>query len=151
VSTFGTDDFSGVQQFTYRPGNRYIGEATLAHQFGRSTLRTFGWVFFRSADDSSGVVVQKPKERILYGGTIWSLPLTSRIVIDPGVDARAWRSADGGNGRLVAAEIRGRARVTSQITVAPSLRVERGNLNLVEGIGASFTGLTGSLLVWVRR
>lgn len=151
VSTFGTDDFSGVQAFTYRPGNRYIAEATLSHQFGRSTLRTFGWAFFRSSDDSSGVTVEKPEERILYGGAIWSLPVTSRIVFDPGVDTRVWRSADGGRGRLIAAAVTGRARLTSQITIAPSLRLERGKLDLVEGVGASFTGFTGSLFVWVRR
>ncbi|MGD2135057.1 MAG: hypothetical protein PVF27_02810 [Gemmatimonadales bacterium] len=151
VSTFGTDELTGTRQFSYRPGNRYIGEASVSRQIGRSTLRTFAWVFWRSADDSSGVTVEKPKERILYGGAIWSLPVTGRIVLDPGLDARSWRSEDGGSGRMVGLEVTGRVRLTSALTLAPSLRLERGRIALIEGIGADFTGVSASLLVWVRR
>lgn len=151
VSTFGTDELTGVQQFSYRSGNRYIAEASVSREFGRSTLRTFGWLFWRSADDSSGVAVEKSRERILYGGASWSLPVMDRVVVDPGIDARTWRSENGGSGRLLGLALTGRVRLTPRITIAPSLRFERGALEVADGRGVDFTGLSGSLLVWVRR
>lgn len=146
-STFGADDFSGEQSFSYRPGNRYVGELLVSHQVGRGTLRVFGWGFFRNPADSSGTSVLRAKEHILYGGVNWSLPVGQRASLDPVLDARSWTAADGARGRLAAASAGARLSLSQSLTLAPSLRLEIGNLTETQATEASFLGLTASVFL----
>ncbi len=148
-STFGADDFSGAQNFSYRPGNRYVGELLVSHQAGRSTLRVFGWGFFRNVADSSGASVIRAKEHILYGGVNWSLPLGQRATLEPVLDARSWTAADGARGSLMAASAGARLLLSQSLTLAPSLRLETGNLRETQTAGASFLGLAASVFLRV--
>lgn len=148
-STFGADDFSGAQNFSYRPGNRYVGELLVARQVRRSTVRVFGWAFFRSGADSSGAPVPRAREHIIYGGTNWSLPLGRRASVEPALDARTWRAADGAKGTLVAASAGARLFLAQNLTLASSLRLETGNLHESQAAGASFVGVAASAFLRV--
>ncbi len=141
VSTFGADEFSGVQNYTYRPGNRLVVEAAISRQIGRSTARLFGWGFFRASGDSSGATVLKAREHIWYGGTNWTVPVSGRLSLDPGLDARSWRAADGASGQLAALSVGARLPLASGLLLASTARLERGTIALAEGVSAAFTGL----------
>ncbi len=151
VSTFGSDEFTTDQSFTYSPGNRYIGELGVAHSVGRSTLRAFSWGYWRQQGDSSGTAIAQAKERVLYGGAIWSLPLSSRVVLDPGFEARTWRTVDGASGWFGGVNGAARIRVNRQLTVAPTVRFERGHIVVADGVSSGFSGLAGSFYVRVVR
>lgn len=148
ASTFGADEFSGVQNYAYRPGNRLVVETALSRQFGRSTGRLFGWGFFRAAGDSSGTSVLKAREHIWYGGTNWTVPISGRLSFDPGVDARSWRAADGARGELAALTVSARVILRPGLLISSTARVERGNIVLAQGIAATFTGV--GLTVFLR-
>jgi len=148
LSTFGADEFSGVQNFTYRPGERIVVETALSRQLGRSTVRLFGWAFFRAAGDSSGVTVVKAREHIWYGGANASVPLVGRLSLDPGLDGRSWLAADGARGRLAALSLGARATLGPRFLLASTARVERGSITLAEGVSAGFTG--AALSVFLR-
>lgn len=148
VSTFGADEFTGIQNYTYRPGSRWVMETALSRQVGRTTARLFGWAFFRAAGDSSGATVLKARERIWYGGANWTVPVSAKLSLDPGLDARAWRAADGASGMLAAVSLGSRVSVTSSLRLASTLRGERGSLRLAEGVAAGFTGFT--VMVFLR-
>ena len=148
VSTFGADEFSGVQNYTYRPGRRAVVEGVLSRQFGRTTARFFGWAFFRAAGDSSGVAVVKAREHIWYGGVNVTVPVGPRLSLDPGLDGRSWLAADGARGRLAALSLGTRVPLSRRLALAATARIERGSITLVEGVSAGFTA-TG-LSVFVR-
>jgi hypothetical protein len=148
LSSFGADEFSGVQNYTYRPGQRVVVETALSRQIGRSTARLFGWAFFRAAGDSSGVVVAKAREHIWYGGANATVPLVGRLSVDPGLDGRSWLAADGAHGRLAALSLGARMPLGSRLLLASTARVERGTITLAEGAWAGFTAV--GLSVFLR-
>ncbi len=150
-STVGDDQFAGVQSFTYNPGNRYIGELALAHNVGRSTVRLFTWGYWRSQGDSSGITVERAQERVLYGGAVWSVPVSSRITLHPGIDARGWQTADDASGWFGALSLGGRMRLSTRLTVAPTVRFERGRITVAQGVSSTLTGLAGSVYLRVVR
>ncbi|MFQ6046253.1 MAG: hypothetical protein ACE5PT_07830, partial [Gemmatimonadales bacterium] len=147
VGNFGEDELTGGQGFAYQPGNRYIGEISLARQIQRSTVRVFAWGFWRAAGDSAGAMVPRAKERIIYAGCVWSLPVSGLVTLDPGVDVRGWRSDGGGNGQLIAGQFAGRVRLTRSLVLAPTVRVERGDIRLSDTVAGSFSGLTAGVLL----
>ena len=147
VSTFGADEFTGIQNYSYRPGGRWVVETAFSRQVGRSTARLYGWAFFRAAGDSSGATVVKARERIWYGGTNWTVPVAGHLSFDPGLDARTWRAADGATGSLFALSLGTRWAITSGLRVASTLRGERGRLRLAEGVAADFTGFAATVFV----
>lgn len=148
LSTYGADEFSGVQNYTYRPGRRVVVETALSRQLGRSTARVFGWAFFRAAGDSSGATVVKAREHIWYGGANASVPLVGRLSLDPGLDGRSWLAADGAHGRLGALSLGGRLPLGPRLLLSSTARLETGSITLAEGISAGFTAV--GLSVFLR-
>ncbi len=151
VSTFGADEFSGVQNYTYRSGNRLVVETAVSRQVGRSTARLFGWAFFRAAGDSSGTSVVKAREHIWYGGTNWTVPASARLSFDPGLDARSWRAADGASGQLAGLSFGARVNLSPRFLLASTARLERGNIVLAEGVSAAFTGVGVTVFLRVNE
>lgn len=147
-STFGADDFSGVQNYTYRPGDRVVLEGAISRQLGRTTARLSGWGFFRAAGDSSGTGVIKAREHIVYGGLTWTVPVGARLRLSPGVDARGWRAADGASGELAELSVDARLGVGARCALASSVRLETGTLRLAPAVTAGFTGV--GLTVFLR-
>lgn len=154
-STFGTDAFVAPSttsaSFEYRPGNRYIGELGVLHQVGRSTIRGIGWAMFRAAGSSVGAVGSESSESLYFGGVGWSVPVSSRASLEPGIDARFGRSADGERVRLVGLRVRSAIRPASRVSLVGSVRMERGSIRVV-GLGeAGVWGFRTSAFLRVRR
>jgi hypothetical protein len=149
LSTFGTDEFAGQQQFRYRAGPRIVAEAQLAREFGRTVGRLTGWLYYRAQGDSSGIPVPRARERIVHGSSVWSVPLLAGLTLDPGLETRIWRSQDSASGWLVALRLGARWWVSPRIALAPTLRGESGDIQLAEGIRAGFQGITGGVIIRV--
>lgn len=148
-STFGSDEFSGVQNYTYRSGDRLVLEGTVSRQVGRTTARLFGWGFLRAAGDSSGSGVPGAREHIVYGGLSWTLPLGARLRLSPGFDARSWRAADGASGELAELSVDARLRLGVRLALASRVRLETGTLRLTPAITAGFTGVAATVFLRV--
>lgn len=143
-STYGTDEFTGVPAFVYRPGNRYIGELAVTRQVGQSSFRASTWVYVRSPGDSSGATVERAKERIVHGTLLMERPISGRVDVDGGLEGRSWHSNPPDRGWLLGVRAGARLRLTSVLTVAGAARIETGRIWLDIG-DAGLRGLGGSI------
>lgn len=154
-STFGTDELRGTNSFDYRSGNRYVGELGVSHLLGRSTLQFSGWTYFRAAGDSNNVGVPGARENLHYGRAAIVIPVTDRLQIDPSFETRIWVAGDDSDGQLYGIQIRARYSVSPNLTLAPSVRVDRGNIALAESgalpLTSSITGFGAALLLRYSR
>lgn len=147
-STFGTDEFTGVPAFEYRPGNRIIGELAVSRQVHRATIRLAGWLYSRGSGDSSGAAVVKARERIADGTALVELPVGRSVFVEAGLEARSWQPAGQDGGSLVGLRLGGRRRIGSALTFAAMLRADTGWIRLDLG-RANLSGLSLAAFVLV--
>lgn len=143
-STFGNDEYGAgtASQGRYRPGARWIGEASLTAPVGSRTLLTlFGWHFARSAGDTADVGLPNDEKLTAGGGTL-RIEASPRLSLEVGLEARRTREGDGsgwlGGGRAGAGIALG-----SGLSVSVSARLDGGRLDggggrrSVRGFGSS--------------
>lgn len=102
-STFGDDHFgkTAAARGQYRPGPRWLGEATLVSPVGSSTLTMAVWNFRRTNGDTIGVSARN-RENLAAGEISLSIPVSSSLTIEPGISGRA-ATPETGRGRLAGA------------------------------------------------
>jgi len=127
-STFSNDEFANGSGVTgvYRPGTRFIVEASYATAVGATSVIAYAWDFLRLAGDSAGTDT-KNRENVLAGGARLIVPLGRRVFFEPGLEGRAtW--PEEGQGALLQFTSALRLRLTRRLTILPALRLNLGRL-----------------------
>ena len=154
-STYSTDDLtispttiSPADSSFFKTGNRYVGEFSLAQQFGRTTAQVFGWGFYREAGEASGsgAVTSSAKEQIYHAGLLWILPV-SRMTITPTADVRLWYSGGTKLGDMYGGNVAARIRATQNLTIGTVAGFHFGSLILSDLSTSDYTGLWGSVFL----
>ena len=128
LSSFSDDEFAtgsgaiGV----YRPGRRFIGEASYTTLLGAALVTGYLWDFYRNAGDSSGVNARN-KENLFALGLAGRVPVSPTLNIEPGAELRFANPAEG-SAVLLELSTAVRFRVSPRITLIPVARVDFGRL-----------------------
>jgi len=154
-TNFGTDEFGGEVQsgaYSYRPGARFIAEASLARQVGRSTVQGYGWAYFRQdgrTTDETGSSLSGA-ENLYDLGLMLVTPFGTRVVLDPGLDVRIWYPNGNYAGYLFLLRVGARFRVGDLWSLAPAVAWGDGWTTTSQGSG-TVTGWSANLVVRVGR
>jgi len=150
-SNFGTDEFSGQIQsggYSYRPGARFIAEASLARQVGRSTIQGYGWAYFRqdgrTSDDTGSSL--SGAENLYNLGLMLHSPIGATVVLDPGLDIRVWYPNGNYAGYLVVLKAGARFRLGELWSLAPGVAWGDGWTTTSQGSG-TVTGWSANLML----
>lgn len=147
-SSFSNDEYTsgaGVSGL-YRPGTRFIVEASLATAVAGTTALVYAWDFLRLAGDSGGTGASN-RENVLSGGLRLGVSLSPRLVWEPGIEARLSHPEDGA-GTLVTLSSAFRLRLNRRISLVPEARASLGRLvePAPSGLGHQMTGIGFSVL-----
>ena len=128
-STFGDDQFGqdGALRGAYRPGSRWVAEASLVAPVGASTLTIAGWSFRRSAGDTTGASARN-KENLGGGEVALSVPVTSWLDLEPQLVGRI-SFPDQGRAFLGGGGTGFRIRLSDAVMVTPSFRYDIGSID----------------------
>ncbi len=130
-STFGNDEFSGKSGLNqYRPGRRWIEEASLLAPFGRGTLTLFAWNYHRSAGDTTGAGQANAgnSESLFSAGGAASLPLGVGVHVEPGIEGRYWKP-ENSRGFLFGSFVALRVKLSDRLDLLPTVRYDVGYLD----------------------
>jgi len=145
-STFSTDEYlpSGQSLSTsYKPGPRWIGEASLVRVVGRSTLAVVAWDYYRASGKTDGVPdTSITSENIFNGEVRWNVPVTRRLQIEPLIGFRRYSVAgtQGGGGRMLSGGVSGKVGLNDRLS---GVLVGRFDTGWVDALGVGRSDLTG--------
>ncbi len=125
-STFGNDNFEdlgGGGSGQYQPGNRFIGELSLAFLAGNGSITGYVWDYYRA---NAGGSAAANSENILSIGASGSWPIGGSMRLEPLAEVRFW-SPENGNGRLFGAGAALQIPVGERFTLSPSGRFDFGS------------------------
>ena len=147
-STFSDDEYAtGAGKVgVYRPGQRLIGEVSLATLVGQMAVAAYVWDYYRWAGDSAGVSTRN-RENLLTGGLTVRAPIARTITWDTGAEGRLSLPEEG---QAMLLEIRTgvRFRATSSLSVVPVAKVAFGRLEEpAPGLGHAIRGIGFSVFV----
>lgn len=128
-STFSSDEFLPLGQAPstkYKPGPRWIGEASLVRVLGRSTLALVVWDYYRTAGQTDGLTDQRTKENILNGELRWNVPVARRVQIEPLVGFRHYSLEGLQGGRLVSGAVTGKVGLSDRLSGVLTGRFDTG-------------------------
>jgi len=125
-STFGTDQAGGVNVGVNQPGNRYIGELSLASPVGAGSMSFYAWDFYR-AQKGSVSPSAVAHENVFTGGISGSWPLARKLAFEPGAEARIWAPNDG-MGNFFSGSLGLRWTMGSHLTFTPTGRYGFGKV-----------------------
>ena len=145
-STFGDDRFgtTAAARGEYRPGPRWLGEATLVSPIGGSTLTLAVWNFRRTAGDTTRISVRN-RENLAAGDISLSIPLSRSVTFEPAVSGRESKP-ENGRGRIAGAGASLRFQPGQSVTLLVAARydtgwIEDGAANRSDVRGGYFSGL----------
>lgn len=149
-STFGDDVYSGAgvgAGANYKPGQRFVGEASYAWPGLGGTVSAYVWDYYRMTGEADGAGNDN-SENILTGGFLARLPMGAKTVFEPGIEGRYWRyNAGEGGGKVMGLAAGIRHRLTDDLSIVPNVRAEFGSLDLVGGGSSNLTGIGASVLL----
>lgn len=138
-SSFSHDEFGGSEIF--RPGKRYITQASWSFPIGNAGLSLYAWDLYRSAGTVALGGSSTEKQNVLAAGAVASIQV-GRSVLRPQVEFRqqsagldTWESA----GRLLGLSVRYQMPLTEALSLLPALRYDTGNV-VSDGATIGFTG-----------
>jgi len=141
-STFGTDNFGGSTGgglSTNQPGNRYIGEMSLAAPVSSGSISVYVWDFYRAARGTPTPNAIE-HENIFTSGVSSSWSLNRSLALEPGVEARFWMPNDG-TGQLYSAAAGLRWSLSPHLAFTPGGKFGFGHIRAPGAASAS--SLTG--------
>lgn len=140
-STFGDDQFGSgtTDRGEYRPGPRWMAEASLLAPLGSSALNLSVWNFHRTAGDTTGVSTRN-RENLAAAEVSLSIPIDRTLTLEPGLTGRLSKP-ELGRGRLLGAGAGFRIRLSDAITLVPTARFDTG---WVEDEAGSRSGISGA-------
>lgn len=140
-STFGDDQFGqgGALRGAYRPGSRWVTEATLVAPVGASTLTLAGWGFHRSAGDTTGASARN-KERLAGAEVVVTIPVATWLDLEPQVMTRL-SFPDQGHAHFWGGGTGFRIRIADAVSLAPTIRYDVGAIDDDAGHRVDLRGL----------
>lgn len=148
-STFSDDEFATGSGATgvYRPGRRFIGEASYTTLVGGATVTGYLWDFYRNSGDSAGFSVRN-HENLFAAGIAGRIPMNPTVNLEPGAEVRFSNPAEG-SAVLLELSAAARIRLSSRYTLIPVARVDMGRLvEPAPGYGHAIRG--GGLSLFLR-
>ncbi len=143
-STFTQDEFGGSA--VYRPGGRYITQASWSFPLGNVGFGVYAWDLYRGAGTVALSGSQTEKQNLLALGAMASIQL-GRNQLRPQVEFRrqtAGTDAMTDAGKLMSLSVRYGFQLTDALQVSPAVRFDAGNV-VVSGVAVNFTGWGVSL------
>jgi hypothetical protein len=147
-STFSTDQYAtgGGTVGVYRPGQRWIGEASVTTAIGPAILTGYAWDFFRTAGDSAGAGAGN-RDNLVAVGAILRIPVSRAVAWEPAAELRGF-SPEEGSAILMEVASSLRIRVSQRLSVVPTARFNFGRLvEPAPGFGHQILGLGVSAFV----
>jgi len=141
VSTFSDDEFANGTGATgvYRPGHRFVGEASYTTLVGPATVTGYLWDFYRMAGDSAGSSVDN-YENLFAAGLASRIPVNTTLDLEPGAELR-FDSPAIGSALLLEVSAAARIRLSPRYTLIPVVRLDLGRLVEPDpGFGHSIRG-----------
>jgi hypothetical protein len=155
-SSFGSDEVTGSNPFTFTPGRRFTGELALVQQIGaRGALQFFTWGYTRSSgdlNDPANPTAADPdaREQVWNQGLVLTLPVGGAS-IQPGVENRLWRKAGTLSGRITGVRLGIRVPLGRSVMLATDGRFDDGWLDTADLGNTPVTGFSGSLYLQIAR
>jgi hypothetical protein len=135
-SSFGEDEFGSSPIF--QSGKRYIGQGSWSFPIGNVGVQVYAWDLYRSPGSqliTGGVTTQK--RNLLAFGAAGSLQM-GRNVLRPQVEFRSFSmgsSTLASAGKLLSLGAQYQLAVTERLALLPSVRLETGSENALDGSG----------------
>ena len=146
-STFGDDQFGGTGTFRgeYKPGPRWLAEASFLAPLGSSILNISAWNFHRAAGDTTGASTRN-RENLAAVEASLAIPIGAAFTIEPAVSGR-FSKPELGRGRLLGAGASARIRLGDHVTVIPTGRYDDGWIENPQGERSGVTGAYASVFL----
>lgn len=143
-STFGDDQFGtgGTVRGQYRPGPRWLAEATLAAPVGSSTLNLSLWNYHRSPGDTTGASARN-RENLASAEVSLAIPLTPSLSFEPAISGRLSKPQSG-KGLLLGTGGAFRIRLSDALSLVPTARYDTGWVEDNQGSRSDLRGAYGS-------
>jgi hypothetical protein len=152
-STFGDDQFGfrGALRSEYRPGPRWLAEASLIAPVGSSNLNLSLWNFHRSAGDTTGTRGGAAnRENLTAGEFYFDIPLGSAVSFQPGISGRASKPQEG-RARMLGAGVGLRLRLSDRVSLSPTARYDTGWLEDQAGARTDLHGWYASAYIQITH
>jgi hypothetical protein len=147
-STFGDDQFGGngnARSGQYHPGPRWLAEAAMIAPIGSSSLGLSVWSFRRRAGDTTGTSADN-RENLTSADLSLSIPMGTAVVLEPGVSGRISKP-QAGRARMIGVGGALRIRLNRVLSLAPTVRYDRGWVEDSQGTRNALHGGYGSVFL----
>ncbi|HXH62610.1 MAG TPA: hypothetical protein VNG95_00435 [Gemmatimonadales bacterium] len=154
TSTFSADEFTGSGPFAglnYKPGLRFIGDASYLRVFGRSTLTFGAWDYYRLAGDINSVSSSDTQENIFNAELRFAHPVAPGLTLEPLVSFRQWSPSNYRGGRLYSGGLAARYTINDRLSASIDGRLSSGWVYVRTKGRANLTGTGLQLFLRYQR